>query len=427
MHETKKLFSNSFIIFVGTIIGGLFSFAFSVLMGRYLGPRDYGEMTALMSLLMIISVAAGAILTVTMKYSSELYAGEKFRALKRLFSVFSRWVYLIALAILIICLILTKPIANYFSISNLLPVFISFLSLFFGLTIAVNKGILQGSQRFAAVSFIGALEMALRLALGIILVKIGFAVSGALSAVVLATAISYFITFVPINTIFRRAGRDLTAKNFKFDRREILNYSQPALIATVLLIIAQTLDIILIKHYFSPTDAGVYSAISTLAKIVLYITGPVVTVMFPMISEKKTKGIKHYPIFFYSLLFVVLGSLLVLGADMIAPAKIISIYGKQYVGQYQLLPLVALGMLFYSLINLLVNYYLVIKDFKFIWLFVADLLIMIGAIHFWHSSILTVVHIIIASFGLLFVAMMLYYLFSKKSQIKLFLRGEQIT
>lgn len=426
MGDTKKLISSSAIIFVGTIVGSVFSYLFNMLMGRYLGPEQYGEMTALMSLLMIISVAGGAILTITMKYSSELYTAGKYRALKKLFAVFTRYVYFIALAIILICLVLVKPIANYFSIENLIPVIIAFSSLIFGLVMMVNKGLLQGAQKFTAVSVIGILEMVLRLSLGILLVKLGFQVSGALLAIVLATALSYFATFIPIKPIFSNLKSDKLSKKHIFDKKEILNYSWPALISSVLLIIALNIDVILVKHYFSPQDAGIYAAISTIGKIILYVTAPVVTVMFPMISERTTKGDKHYKIFFFSILFIIIGALLVLSLYVIAPAKVIAIlYGSQYVSFFYLLPEIGIAILFYSLINLLVNYYLVIKDFRFLWFFVVAIIALVTAISFWHSSILIVVRMMILAFSLLFTSMMVYYLFSKKEQIKTYLRGEE--
>jgi len=216
MGETKKLFKSSFIIFAGTIVGSIFSYLFNMLMGRYLGPKQYGEMTALLSLLTIISVAGGAILTIVMRYSSELFSAGKYKALKKLFLVFTKYVYFLALAFILICLVLIKPIANYLSIDNLVPVIIAFSSLVFGLAMMVNKGLLQGAQKFAAVSVVGVLEMALRLALGILLVKIGLEVSGALLAIVIATALSYFATFISIKPIFKNISKDKDSKKHFF-------------------------------------------------------------------------------------------------------------------------------------------------------------------------------------------------------------------
>lgn len=425
MGETRKLFSNSLIVIIGTLVASVFSYLFNMLMGRYLGPEQYGEMAALMSLLMIVSVAGGAISTIVMRYSGELYSAGKIKALEKLFAFFSRYVYYLAFAIIIVLVVFIRPIANYFSITNLVPVVIAFSSLIFGLVIMVNRGLLQGTQKFVSVSLVSILEMSLRLVLGILLVKIGFEVSGALLAIVLATAISYLFSFFPIKSIFRDIKKDKFSKNHIFDKKEILNYSLPALISAVLLMIALNVDIILIKHYFPPVEAGTYAAISTIAKIILYVTSPIATVMFPMISERTIKGDKHYSIFLFSVLFVVVGSLLILGVYVIAPAKVISIlYGQQYIGYYYLLPEVGLAFVLYSLINLMVNYYLVVKNFVYLWFFALIILAEVVAISFFHSSIILVVRIIILNLSLLFALLFGYYLFSKKGQIKEFIQGK---
>jgi len=83
-----------------------------------------------------------------------------------------------------------------------------------------------------------------------------------------------------------------------------------------------------------------------------------------------------------------------------------------------------MAILLYSLINLLVNYYLVVKDFRFLWFFLVAIFGLVAAISIFHSSILIIVRMIILTFGLLFASMIGYYLFSKKDQLKSFLRGE---
>ena len=212
MKDTRKLFSSSAILFVGSIVASIFSYLFNMLSGRLLGPKSYGELTALLSVLAIISVAGGAILTVSMRYSSELFAQDKPRALKKLFLVLSKYTFIIAILIFAIFVAFCKPIASYLSFSNLLPVIIAFASLIFGLAIMVNKGILQGTQRFLAISIVGALEMILRLVLGIALIKLGLAVGGAMLAVISATAVCYFLTLAPISRVINQPAKNQTVE-----------------------------------------------------------------------------------------------------------------------------------------------------------------------------------------------------------------------
>lgn len=421
--EAKKLISSSSIIFIGTIIGSFFSYLFNMLVGRWLGPEQYGEFAALLSLMMIISVFGGAVLTVTMKYSSELFAQQRYAALKKLFLVFSRYALFAGLGLFGISLLFVGLISNFLSIQNNAAIILVLFSFIFGFLMVVNRGILQGTQRFVPLSIISVIEPGLRLFFGIILIKAGFALLGTLLGIVLATVVVYLLTFFPLKKLF--AGRKKDKTTFVFNKRDIFSYSAPAFLATVLLMISLNMDVLLIKHYFSGEDAGVYAAISTIGKIILYTSGPIISVMFPMISEKATKGDKHYKIFLGSLVFTLICGLVILGVYYLAPGMVINIlYGAKYADSYRLLAPVGFAFLLYSLVNLITSYFLSIKDFKFLYFFFGVIVLQFLTINSFHSSIEVVVKILIATLGLLFVLLFGYYLITKREQFSLYIRGE---
>lgn len=423
MEETKKLLSNSSIIFVGTIIGSFFSYLFNMLVGRMLGPVKYGEFSSIMSLIMILSVGGGALTMVCMKYTSDLYATGNFGALKRLIKFFSKYVLILGIVLFGIALIFLGPISRFLSIKNSLPIGIALFNFVIGFLVVINRGFLQGTQRFMVISYTSALETLLRLLIGIFLIKLGFEVAGAMTGVVLATTTVYFVTFLPIISFFRKNKAEKNVP-YRFDKKEIVHYAIPSLIAATLLAIAFNIDIILVKHYFDPEIAGNYAAISTIAKIIFFATGPVVSVMFPMISEKTAKGDKHYRLFLTSLALTLTGALIILGAYYIAPGTIIKIlYGQKYVSFYSLLPQIGFAVLLYSLINLLVNYFMVIRDYFFVMIFSFVILIQIILISQFHSSLEIFAKILIATFSLLFVLLFGYYLIKKKDQLASYFRG----
>lgn len=424
MNEAKKLLSNSSIVFIGTLIASVFSYLFNMMMGRLLGPAQYGELSAIMSLLTIISVAGGAVLTISMRYSGELYNANYFDALKKLFKFLTKYLAFVGLGIFLICLSLLKPIAHFFSIPELTPIAIAFFGIIFSLLIVINKGYLQGLQRFFSLSIISILETALRFGLGIALVSAGFSLNGAIGAIILATIIAYFVSFVPVSKIFRSL-KTHDGHTFRFDKKEIIAYSWPTLVASLLLATSLNIDVIIIKHYFDPTSAGLYAAISTVAKIILYVTAPIASVMFPMISERKIKGDKHYQIFLFSLIMTLVTSLAVLAIYMIMPGKVISIlYGAKYVSAYALLPEVGLFVLFYSMINLMANYFMVIKNFFFLILYLLALLAQLVVVYFWHPDILSVVRTFILLNGILFALMISYYIYTKRQSLFAIFKGE---
>lgn len=422
---TKKMLAGSSIIFVGTVFGSVFSYLLNMLMGRMLGPVAYGELTALMSFMLIIGVAGGAIFTVSMRYSGEMIAGEHFGALKRFFAFLTRNVLILAAIIILIAALLIKPIAGFFLISNLLPVFITFLSVIAGLLIFINRGFLQGGQKFKAISVLGVVEAVLKLVIAVVLVKIGFALLGAVTAIILGTAITYLLSFIPLKKIFPAKREKKTALVYKFDKKEIFNYSWPTLLAAIFIMLATNLDIILVKHFFPPEEAGLYAAISAIGKIIIYLTAPIIGVMFPMVSEQKIKGEKHYRVFLFSVFLTLIGALLIVAIYTVAPGMVIAIlYGPRYLSFYYLLPELGIAMVFFSLINLICNYFLAIKNFTFLWFFALILLAQVVAVSLWHPSILAIVRVFIFSYASLFLLIFGYYLLSKKEQLIKFIRGD---
>lgn len=424
MNDVKKLLSNSFVVFVGTIISSFCAYLFNMLMGRYLGPVQYGALTAISSMLSIITVISGAVFIVSMRYSGEFYNEGLIKVLRRFFAFLTKNLLIIGIFLFLLGILLTKPIGHFFSISQSTPLIIGFVSIIFGLLIVINRGFLQGAQRFLAIASLNVLEMGSRLLLGIFLVLIGFNLNGAISAMVLATAITYGISFISLNKVFKSKSSDSKSTNFKFDKKEIINYTWPTLLASFFLAIAINVDIILVKHYFDPEIAGVYAAISTIAKIILYATSPIIGVMFPMVSEKKVKGDKHFKIFLFSLLLTLVGSLIILALYMIAPAKVILVlYGSKYISLYQLLPEAGLFIAFYTLSSLVANYFMVIKNFIFLIIFGLALALQITLIALYHPSLFHVVRILILTNGILFASLLIYYLYTKKEQIILLIRG----
>jgi len=424
MKDIKKLFSNSFIVFVGTFVGSVFSYLFNIkFMANMLGPELYGEFSALLSLFIIVSAAGAAILTIAMSYSGEMYAKKKYKLIEKFYQLFTKYIAIAGVAFLIVGVISLGFIKEFLGVSHGLAIIFTYLGVVISLLIMINKGILQGCQRFKSISIISVLEMALRLVIGVSLVYFGYALNGAILAVAIAVFLTYFWSYKYLRNIFQKKGN--IAGKFSFNKKELLGYSWPTLITTIFLAVFLSVDILIIKHYFSSYDAGVYAAISTIAKIVFYLTGPIVGVMFPMISEKKAQNQKHYQVFLLSVLFTLFAGILVLAIYAVIPGTIIRILSSpEYIGFYPLLIEVGLVMFLYAVINLIANYYMALKDFKFLWFMGLTMVGMLGGIFFYHPSVLIVVRIMIFSFAFLLLCMIIYYVYTKKDQVKLLISGE---
>lgn len=422
MSANKKLFSNSIVVIIGTVVSSVFSYLFNMVMGRKLGPALYGDLVTLLSLLLIVNVGGNAILNISMKYSSKLFAADKKHLIYSFIMKMGKYVFLIALLIVIIGLIFIGPISSLLSMSNKISLVVAYISVFAGFLIMINKGVLQGLQKFVPISYINSSEMICRLLLGVLLVSLGFSLNGAISSVVLATFISYLVSFYFIKKYLFDSTKDLVEikkeQDLGIGKREIISYSWPTLIAMILLTILLNLDIIVIKYYFPPVDAGLYAAISTVAKIIFYISGPIVMVMFPVLSKQKYSGEKHYKTLAITLLITISMGAVILFAYYLFPKTIIAIlYGSQYAEAYRFLSFSGAFMLLYSVINMLINYYLAIERFFVLWLLAITIFAQIILFIFYHNSIELILRLFVFTLVSLFALIVMYYLFERKQLI----------
>src|SRR3990167_6317884 len=137
--------------------------------------------------------------------------------------------------------------------------------------------ILPGALGLVIIKFV---EIPVKLGLGIALVLLGFHLNGALFAFALATAAGFFVSKYYLKKYLNNSPQSPP------EARQIGIFTVPVLFQSLALTSLYTIDLILVKHFFSGTEAGIYSAASTLSKIILFGTAPIVGVMFPLISKR---------------------------------------------------------------------------------------------------------------------------------------------
>ncbi|MDQ3018896.1 MAG: polysaccharide biosynthesis C-terminal domain-containing protein, partial [bacterium] len=148
-------------------------------------------------------------------------------------------------------------------ITNLFPVLLSGPIFFLSLTTLLNQSVSQGLLKFLGLVGPTMISSFGKLILGVIFVAIRFGVNGAVGAVVLGVFLAYLYSI--------RFVKDIKpAKPKEFEMQSFLKYSGAALIQAVAFTSIFTTDLILVKHFLSPEEAGLYAALSTLGKIVYF-------------------------------------------------------------------------------------------------------------------------------------------------------------
>src|SRR3989475_10816258 len=198
----SRLVRQNLILFVGGLVAGIGGFVYHAIAGRVLGPALYGQVAFLIALYAVGTAPALILVVVLARYTATLAA----RGDAGMRSLLTRTVRLIAIPCLLAVLVTTlmaHPVAQFEHLSSTIPILILGFSIALIWQVAIPRGILQGLQRFTALSLNLSLELIVRTVVVVVLLKAGYAVSGAMAAVFVGLAFVFCLGLYSLRDHFR--------------------------------------------------------------------------------------------------------------------------------------------------------------------------------------------------------------------------------
>jgi O-antigen/teichoic acid export membrane protein len=402
--KNDKFLTNSAIFFTGSFLASIGNYFFHFLMARMLTVGTYGELQSLIAISVIVGVPSGALLTILVKYTVKFKAEGNLNKIYSLFSFFTKKLLIIIVIFFILFIFLSRYIANFLNLTSTLPVIILGVNFLFIFLRSVNTGILQGLQKFKSVSIISIISILSKILLAVLLVKLSFGINGAIGAIVLAGLIGYFISFSPLKFLFKKQKE-------KIETKEISQYFPSVFFTLLFTTLLYNVDIVLVKHFFSPQIAGEYGALFIISHIILFIGSPIIMVMFPMTAAAHSNNTDHSKIFKKAFFLVSLLSLGILFFYFLFPEFIIKILvGGKFLSISKFLGWFGIAMFFYALINLLAQYFLSIRKTKCAYLIGIGVAFQIILIFIFHNSLWQIIWIM-NGVMLVTLALLIFYYF----------------
>jgi len=390
----NELLKHSSILFSASIIAGFLNYFFQVYVGRMLGPSDYGVYSSLVALLYIMSVPSSTIQTSVAKLVSEY--NPEYEKIKYLLTHVFRKLTLLALLASVLFMISSVYLADYLRINSGIYFFILSILFFISFLGPVLVGALQGMQMFIQMGINSVAGTFFKLAFGVALVYLGFGVSGALLALVIGSFLALLMALIPL--LFLKGIKEVKSSISFFSTSMIV------LFATIGLAFLPNVDLLLVKHYLSETDAGLYAAAALLGKIVMFVTAPIAMVMFPKATVMHNKNNNGIALLRKSLLYTGSISLLIIAVFIIAPEFIVRIlFGSKFMGINDLIVYFAVALAFLSVTNAIVFYDLATRKYRFLYILGIISLLEVVLISLFHDNTLMVVRILTALMSVLFI------------------------
>jgi len=414
----NQLIAGSFVLFVGSMFANFGSYLYHLLMGRMLGPVNYGVLTALISLLYIISIPALTLATTIVKFASVAKAKKNYAKVYFLFYDFSRKLLVVSVIIFILFAFGSQVIAEFLQIPSRALIILTSSLFLISLLPTVNNGILQAFLNFPFLAANSIFGVILKLALAVGLVKLGFSVGGAMMAILISSLIIYLVSFFPLRFLWQYKQSLLLrnkGKVAKIDWSKITSYAAPVFLAVLGLTSLYTTDIILVKHFFPAFQAGLYAALAVMGKIIFFASNTVPMVMFPLVSERYENGGRYRPFLSQSLILVSGLSAGITGFYFLFPKFMINIlYGPSFLATSPYLGLFGIFISLYTLSSVLTSFFLSIRKTRVAFFVLSAAITQIALIWLFHASILQVIQISILVTTLLLFSLLLYYLKSEK-------------
>ena len=391
----NRLVRQNVVLFFGGLVAGIGGFVYHAIAARVLGPAIYGQVAFLIALYAVGTAPALILIVVLARYTSTLAArGEA--GVRSLLGRTARLVAIPCLVAVLLTALFARPIAAFEHLGSTIPILILGFSIALIWQVAIPRGILQGLQRFPALSLNLSLELVVRTTAVFVLLKAGYAVSGAMAAVFIGLACCFVLGLYTLRDHFRRGGA-------RVQLRVMAGFSLTAAAGIIGIQILYNQDVVLAEHYLSSHDGGIYGGLNKVGTILFFLTLSVSQVLFPRVVEAVAK--EQHP---GRILLSSAGILSALGFGALfvfalVPGLVVSIlFGPRFSDATPyVFPVGVIGLAL-ALDNLLVQFFMAVHDRVFVPILAVACIAEGLLIFLFHAGVgQVVVDVLIALIGLL--------------------------
>ncbi len=359
-----------------TAVSILAAYVFLLAAGRILGTEAYGSFAALLGLLTIILIPAGALqMAVSREVSRSLAMGDE-RSAARLAHGTLRAFTVATVPLVVVMVALAPVLSSVLKIDSTPAVVIAVLSLSTALVYPVAMGVLQGEQRFVPLASLYIIPWVVRVVVLGIAATAGARLGGAVFATLAGAVVSMAVAYALIRPQIRGAERLSRAELGRF-----LVYLWPVAVALIGIALLTNVDVLIVKARFSGHDAGAYAAASAFARVGFFLPAAILTVLFPRTAARQARGEETEDILGRSL-FATAGfcGLLALVYAAAGTGLVTLTYGVDYAKGGEVLAPFALAMGLFSLANVLVGYHLSRGETRYAWIVAAAVVVQVVAL-----------------------------------------------
>lgn len=381
------------VLIFSAFLGNLLNFIYNAYLGRVANLEDFGVISLISSILYISYIPLGA-LSSAVNHKSAYLLGKYGVAVKEFWQKIRHQALFTALAMTVIWLTAIPLLMTFFKTDDYIP-FLLFAPVWIvGTLNSVDSGFLSGNLKFSTIAYLGITESLSKLGFTVFLVSLG------LSRYVYA-AIPLSITCVCF-LAWLKAKSLKSSPLLKQNNKELLYFPSKFFFTSMLTALASitylSLDLILVKHYLIPSEAGKYAILTLAGKMVYFIGFLFSQFTVPLISHNLGEGKDSSKTFGLILALVTtVNTVAYLAFGIFGSVFVPMLWGGKAILIIPYLPVYILAMVIYSLASTMINYNQVKGRYIFPFVGIGVGLAQSIAIVLFHDSIETISYIVLFS------------------------------
>lgn len=291
-------------------------------------------------------------------------------------------IFILSLILTLLWLIFLPSVSTFFKVNDWTSLILFTPIIILSLGVAVRRGYLLGNVFFEAAALTIVIEAGSKLMFAFILKSFGLE-SFIYLSIPLSIAASFILAVWITNKSTKKIQIVTNHQKYRFPIRFLLACLVTGLATSGFL----TLDLILVKHFFTPKQAGEYALLSLIGKMIFFfgtiLNGLIITFVSRDMGQNKNPNKVFYKILGGSILLTIFSYLVV---GLLGSFFVPLLLGDKSLPILPYLKLYSLSMVFFTLSTTFITYHLSRQQFSFSWLTLSTAVLLILGIFFNHHD-----------------------------------------
>jgi O-antigen/teichoic acid export membrane protein len=304
-----RVLNGSMVMLISSGFVGVMNLVYNLALAHALGADRFGHASVVYTVLMLLSAVTLAFQLMCSKFVAKSHSLSEKLAIYRFLH---RRACIVGIGVSLLLAYSSPIVSRYLNLPARSYIVMLAGAVVFFIPLGVRRGLMQGMYDFRNLAFNFVLEVVVKVGGAIVLVSAGYGVNGVIAAIVTSIVVAF---------IFSKPRRG-SASSSQTIMPAALGEGIQAIVFFVGQVIINNLDIILVKHFFSATEAGVYTAVALVGRVVYMLSWSVVSGMIPFSAAEASEKQSGRAVLGTALVLVVLiASLFIVGVG-IAPSRL---------------------------------------------------------------------------------------------------------